>query len=84
LFVGGQGKTITGPLLVVIPVKDEYTEVHVTYVLPTRILQWAITQVERYGRIPASKHDHQIAILISAHRETKVAHVRIDANSGKR
>lgn len=64
--------------------KDEYTEVHVTYVLPTRILQWAITQVERYTNIPASQHDHQIALLISAHRETTVAHVRIDASSGKK
>ena len=54
----------TGPLV----------ELQVTFTVPERVLNWAITQASRQK---ARDVDHVIAILVSAHREAKVVSVKL-------
>lgn len=49
-------------------------EVQVTFAVPEHVLNWAIAQASRQK---TRNIDHTVAILLSAHRETKVVAVKL-------
>jgi len=60
---------------------EPQVRIQVTYSAPERIVQWAITTVERYGKVPGPDHDRRIATLLSTHRQVRVVNVKIDDES---
>ena len=53
---------------------ESVLEVQVTFSVPEHVLNWAITQASRQK---TGNADHTIAILLSAHRESKVVAVKL-------
>lgn len=61
------------------PNGDDVVHVQVTYEMPERVLRWAIAQAQKSSAERVRSADHTIAVLIAAHKESKVIEVHTKA-----